>query len=86
GELQFAPTEIAPSEFAPTEIAPTEFAPTEIAPTKIASTNNAPKFSGSIWQRDFYEIIIRDEQAYHNISKYIINNPSKWQTDKLNKR
>jgi REP element-mobilizing transposase RayT len=28
-----------------------------------------------IWQRDYYEIIIRDERALRNISRYIIENP-----------
>ena len=35
----------------------------------------------SIWQRNYYEHIIRNEQAYHNISEYIINNPLKWEAD-----
>ena len=30
-------------------------------------------FNGKLWQRNYYEHIIRDEQSYHNISKYIIN-------------
>jgi uncharacterized membrane protein len=29
-----------------------------------------------------YEHIIRNEQAYQNISNYIIRNPEKWQDDK----
>ena len=36
-----------------------------------------------LWQGDYYEHIIRDERAYHNISEYIINNPSKWTADKF---
>jgi putative transposase len=36
-----------------------------------------------IWQRNYYEHIIRDEQSYHRISDYIINNPSKWNDDTL---
>ncbi|MEO8149597.1 MAG: transposase [Bacteroidia bacterium] len=38
-----------------------------------------------VWQRDFYEHIIRDEQAYQNISNYIINNPRNWKGDKFYK-
>jgi REP element-mobilizing transposase RayT len=34
-----------------------------------------------IWQRNYYEHIIKDEKAYHNISNYIIHNPSKWEDD-----
>lgn len=31
-----------------------------------------------IWQRNYYEHIIRDERSYHNITHYIINNPANW--------
>lgn len=43
------------------------------------------RFSGKIWQRNYYEHIIRDEQSYQRISEYIINNPAKWADDKLYK-
>ena len=35
-----------------------------------------------VWQRNYYEHIIRNEEEYHKISEYIINNPIKWQEDK----
>lgn len=38
---------------------------------------------GKLWQRNYYEIIIRNEKSYQNISEYIINNPTKWQNDKF---
>ena|SRR5690554_660803 len=38
-----------------------------------------------IWQRNYYEHIIRDEISYQKISEYIITNPQKWDIDKLNK-
>ena len=34
-----------------------------------------------VWQRNFYERIVRDEEAYHAISNYIVNNPAKWNED-----
>lgn len=40
---------------------------------------------GKLWHRNFYEIIIRDEKAYYNISEYIINNPINWNEDKFYK-
>jgi putative transposase len=40
-------------------------------------------FNGKLWQRDYWERIIRDERAYHTISKYIVNNPAKWIDDKF---
>ena len=40
-------------------------------------------FDGKIWQRDYYEHIIRDEESYLRISEYIKNNPAKWKDDKF---
>jgi putative transposase len=37
----------------------------------------------TVWQRNYFEHIIRDEQSYHIISNYIKSNPSKWQEDDL---
>ena len=36
----------------------------------------------SVWQRNYYEHIIRDEKDLNRIRNYIINNPGKWQDDK----
>lgn len=36
-----------------------------------------------VWQRNYYEHIIRNEKSYQNISNYIINNPAKWAEDKF---
>lgn len=41
------------------------------------------KTMGKLWQRNYYEHIIRDESAYNNISNYIINNPTKWDENKF---
>jgi len=41
-------------------------------------------FNGTLWQRNYYEHIIRDEKSYKNISDYIINNPAKWADDTFN--
>jgi REP element-mobilizing transposase RayT len=35
-----------------------------------------------IWQKSFYDHIIRDEKDYIKIFKYIENNPLKWELDK----
>ena len=42
-----------------------------------------PPFNGKLWQRNYWEHIIRDEQSYHRISNYIINNPNNWKGDKF---
>jgi REP element-mobilizing transposase RayT len=39
--------------------------------------------SEKIWQRNYWEHIIRDEQSCHRIAEYIINNPAKWDVDSL---
>lgn len=40
-------------------------------------------FNRKLWQRNYYEHIIRNEQSYQTISDYIINNPKKWDDDKF---
>jgi len=39
---------------------------------------------GKLWQRNYWEHIIRNEKSYRTISYYIINNPEKWYDDKFN--
>ncbi len=41
-------------------------------------------FDRRLWQRNYYEHIIRNEQAYDRIAQYILNNPAKWHIDKFN--
>ena len=36
-----------------------------------------------LWQRDYWENIIRNEQSYQYIANYIINNPKKWENDRF---
>ena len=36
----------------------------------------------NIFQRSFYDHVIRDEQSYVEIAEYIIGNPGKWAEDK----
>ncbi len=38
----------------------------------------------NIWQRNYYEHIIRSEQDWHRIQNYIIANPINWATDEEN--
>ena len=41
------------------------------------------KFLGKLWQRNYYEHIIRNENDLIRIQKYIHDNPSNWTHDKL---
>jgi REP element-mobilizing transposase RayT len=38
---------------------------------------------GRVWQRNYWERIIRDEGAYQRIQRYIENNPALWEEDQL---
>lgn len=38
-----------------------------------------------VWQRNYYERIIRDELALNNIRRYIQMNPSRWEVDPLHR-
>jgi len=42
----------------------------------------APTQAKKIWQRNYFEKIIRDQKAYDNITQYIIDNPKKWKKEK----
>ena len=43
------------------------------------------KQSATVWQRNYHDHIIRNEQSYQHISNYIINNPAKWDVDTFHK-
>ena len=46
--------------------------------------HNWKSFDKKLWQRNYYEHIIRDETELNKIREYIINNPLNWQTDDEN--
>jgi REP element-mobilizing transposase RayT len=52
--------------------------------TKWVGANPPPKM-GKLWQTNYHEHIIRNQQSYQNISEYIVNNPAKWLEDKFYK-
>jgi putative transposase len=41
-------------------------------------------FNGKLWQRNYYEHIIRTDESYQRIANYIENNPANWDRDSLN--
>jgi len=41
-------------------------------------------FSGKLWQRNYYEHIVRDEEEWQGISDYIAANPINWAMDREN--
>ena len=52
----------------------------DIHKQKFVDVNLIPTI-GKLWQRNYHEHIIRNERSYQNISKYIIDNPAKWNDD-----
>ncbi len=53
-----------------------------ITSRKINRMKSLP--NAKLWQRNFYEQIIRHEGDLNRISVYISNNPAKWEEDKEN--
>jgi REP element-mobilizing transposase RayT len=48
-------------------------------------TNNWRRFQKRLWQLRYWDWIIRNNDDYIRISKYIKNNPAKWEEDKFNR-
>jgi REP element-mobilizing transposase RayT len=49
---------------------------------RINETRKTPGIK--IWQRNYYEHIIRNENELNRIREYIQNNPMKWEFDREN--
>jgi len=45
-----------------------------------------PPFPGKLWQRNYYEHIIRNEEDLSHIRQYISENPAHWSRDKENRK
>lgn len=43
-----------------------------------------PPFRKRLWQRDYYDHVIRNDRALCNIRAYILNNPARWNEDTEN--
>ena len=41
-------------------------------------------FDRRLWQRNYYEHIIRDEESLHRVRRYILDNPAQWARDRDN--
>ena len=39
---------------------------------------------GRLWQRNYYEHVIRDEREWDRIRRYIESNPANWDEDEEN--
>jgi len=57
--------------------------PTIVRTFKAAVTREARRQiqAGPIWQRGYYEHVIRDGKEYADICRYILENPLQWEFD-----
>ena len=53
-----------------------------VSTNRINALRDTP--GATVWQRDFYEHVIRDERDLDRIRRYIANNPSNWPRDAEN--
>lgn len=61
----------------------TQFAPTVSRIVKQFKGSVTKKIGQSIWQKSFYDHIIRDESNFITKSRYIDDNPSRWEHDPM---
>ena len=50
---------------------------------KLVKQNILPAFEKQLWQRSYYDHIIRNQQDYEDAWNYIEGNPTKWHEDEL---
>jgi hypothetical protein len=44
------------------------------------------QLDGSVWQRNYYEHVIRDEKSLNRIREYIATNAPRWNLDRENRQ
>jgi len=57
---------------------------TTIKYIEMVKSGIVPPFDRRIWQRNYWEYIVRNEREFQRILEYIDNNPKNWHDDKLN--
>ncbi len=81
------------SQGQPRGVAPTLAVPDVIHRFKVMTTKrymdgvektNWIPFNKKLWQRNYYEHVIRNEGDHERINEYIINNPLNWSEDENN--
>ncbi len=50
---------------------------------KMVKAGRLPTFDKQIWQRSFYDHVIRNREDYEETLRYIRDNPARWYYDKL---
>jgi REP element-mobilizing transposase RayT len=57
---------------------------TTVAYTRRVKASGWPGFRGRLWQRNYYEHIIRNDESLRRIRHYIQDNPARWAFDREN--
>ena len=52
------------------------------ATKRINASRGSPK--SLVWQRNYYEHVVRNEESLNRIREYIVNNPQHWDADENN--
>jgi len=91
-----ATTRVAPTEITIAEIAPKRKtigdmmdafkSITTVEYIRGVKNHGWKRFDGKLWQRDYWEHIIRNEGSYRRIAEYIVRNPDRWNEDRLTSR
>ncbi len=51
------------------------------ASRRINEIRNTP--GALVWQRNYHEHVIRNDDDYNRIAEYVVNNPNRWMEDSL---
>lgn len=57
---------------------------TTVEYTRGVKESGWPTFRGRLWQRNYYEHVVRNEQSLARIRRYIHDNPARWAFDREN--
>jgi len=81
GQPQGLPQRIPPTKKTLGDIIGAFESITTVAYIRGVKAHHWKRFDKKLWQRNYWEHIIRNERAFNNISNYIKNNPAKWKDD-----
>ena len=87
---------LAPIPIAPIQIAPIQGRPqgsplhvvigaykSLVFKQALTEAKQAGRLLGKLWQRNYWEHVVRNETELHAIREYIQNNPTQWDLDSL---
>jgi putative transposase len=80
-EVEGQPQGVAPTGYSLSDVVHRFKAMTTKKYTDGVKQNGWQPFPGKLWQRNYYEHIIRNDKAYLKIAEYIQTNPQRWEDD-----